>query len=425
MQRKAKAGHVTGGRVFGYDNVEVVGADGKRSHVIRRINDPEAAIVRRIYELSAKGVGLTSIAKALNAEAAPAPRAQQSRPRAWAPSSVREILYRDLYRGQISWNRTRKRNAWGQAKREARKAKDWFSVPAPELRIVPDDLWTRVHDRQQQSKAVYLRGTKGQLHGRPASGVESKYLLSGLARCGCCGGSMYVKSRSHGKKRAFFYGCSSYHYRGSSVCANSLEVPMGRSDEAVLGAIRGDVMNADVISATLRKALARLKPAANRAQARRLDLDRQLATVNRELERLTSALASGGNLQTLVQAIREREAQRDTLMQEIAAVAGAERVGKMDWAALERQLKGKLDEWRELLGRHAPQARQVLKKLLSGPIMFTPHREPAAKYYSFKATVNIGKLLTGTACALMVASPRGIFKMDAQPRVGGALRRAA
>ena len=28
MLRKAKAGHVTGGRVFGYDNVEMLGPDG-------------------------------------------------------------------------------------------------------------------------------------------------------------------------------------------------------------------------------------------------------------------------------------------------------------------------------------------------------------------------------------------------------------
>ena len=35
MQRKARAGHVTGGRVFGYDNVEIVGVDEQRSHVER------------------------------------------------------------------------------------------------------------------------------------------------------------------------------------------------------------------------------------------------------------------------------------------------------------------------------------------------------------------------------------------------------
>jgi site-specific DNA recombinase len=46
MLRKAKAGHVTGGRVFGYDNVEITGVDGRRSHVERQINEREAAIVR-------------------------------------------------------------------------------------------------------------------------------------------------------------------------------------------------------------------------------------------------------------------------------------------------------------------------------------------------------------------------------------------
>ncbi|CAN5882234.1 hypothetical protein BH18ACI5_BH18ACI5_17230 [soil metagenome] len=83
MSRKARAGHVTGGRVFGYDNVEVLGSSGERSHVARRINDVEAATVRRIFELCAAGAGLTRITKTLNGERAPVPRAQQGRPSAW------------------------------------------------------------------------------------------------------------------------------------------------------------------------------------------------------------------------------------------------------------------------------------------------------------------------------------------------------
>ena len=63
MIRKARAGHVTGGRVFGYDNVEVLSASGDRSHVRRQINPAEAAIVRRIFELSAAGAGLTRITR--------------------------------------------------------------------------------------------------------------------------------------------------------------------------------------------------------------------------------------------------------------------------------------------------------------------------------------------------------------------------
>jgi len=56
MERKARAGYVTGGRVFCYDNVRVNG------HVERRANELEANIVRRIYELYAAGHGLPTIA---------------------------------------------------------------------------------------------------------------------------------------------------------------------------------------------------------------------------------------------------------------------------------------------------------------------------------------------------------------------------
>lgn len=101
MQRKARAGHVTGGRVFGYDNIEVVDATGRRSHVERRINEAEAAVVRRIFELAADGVGQKRIAIQLNDDGVPAPRPQQSRPRGWATSSVHEVLHRELYRGEV------------------------------------------------------------------------------------------------------------------------------------------------------------------------------------------------------------------------------------------------------------------------------------------------------------------------------------
>src|SRR5215468_11764710 len=58
LERKARALHVTGGRVYGYDNVDVAGADGRRLHVVRRVNEEQAAVVRRIFALCAEGQGL-------------------------------------------------------------------------------------------------------------------------------------------------------------------------------------------------------------------------------------------------------------------------------------------------------------------------------------------------------------------------------
>jgi len=76
---KARQRQVTGGRVFGYLNRDVYPAGAaltsrpKRLYVERVVHEPEAAVVRRIFELYASGMGLRSIAHRLNDEGALAP----------------------------------------------------------------------------------------------------------------------------------------------------------------------------------------------------------------------------------------------------------------------------------------------------------------------------------------------------------------
>ena len=94
-------------------NVTITTLTGQRSHVERKINDGEAAVIRRVFELSAEGHGFTMIAKTLNADGASTPRPQRGRPAAWVSSSVREVLNRSLYRGELVWNQTAKRDQWG------------------------------------------------------------------------------------------------------------------------------------------------------------------------------------------------------------------------------------------------------------------------------------------------------------------------
>ena len=96
--RLAASGKVTGGRAFGYRNRVVyagedVHGNPLRSHAERVINPAEAAVVRRIFELYASGVGLRGIAKTLTVEGAVAPRPFIRRDptkvqpvRGWAPA---------------------------------------------------------------------------------------------------------------------------------------------------------------------------------------------------------------------------------------------------------------------------------------------------------------------------------------------------
>jgi site-specific DNA recombinase len=409
MQRKARAGHVTGGRVFGYANRQVCSPDGRRSHVVREINETEAAVVRRIFQLCADGRGLTSIAKQLNADRVVSPRSQQGRPRAWAPSTVREVLHRDLYRGLVVWNRTRKRNAWGQVQQRERVPGEWIRMEAPELRIVPDDLWLAAHQRITRVRASYLRGTDGRLWGRPLRGTDSKYLLPGLARCGICNGSIYVKSRkgTAGKDRAFFYGCTSFHLRGSSVCSNGLELPMELADRAVLDAFARDILRPEVIEAALERAAKRLDPKNETRLADAIRVQSELQAIDEQLERLTGAIAAGGDVPSLLTAVKDRETAKTALKAELAAL---KRPAGFDPAAVRSDLLKRLEDWRGLFLRHVPQARQIMRKLLTSAITLTPTAQAKPRRYEFKLEASVAKLLG----ANMVASPPG-FEPGFQP----------
>jgi site-specific DNA recombinase len=404
MLRKARAGHVTGGRVFGYTNVDVPGADGKRSHVERRINDDEAAIVQRIFTMCAAGQGLRTMAKALNADRVPAPRAQQGRPCAWATTSIREVLYRDTYRGVIVWNKTRKRNTWGLERRSVKAATDWITIEAPRLRIVSEAQWLAAHGRLEHTRQTYLRGTHGHLWGRPADGHESKYLLTGLSRCGVCGGTLIVRSRSHGHRRAYFYACSSFNHRGKTVCANSLEMRVQDADQGVLTALERELLDPEILEAAIARAAARVAAPPEDLETRRHTLEIARTHAETALARLTQAVAEGGSVATLLQAIRDQERHHDRIRAELADL-DRPRVVPLSLAQLTALARTKAEEWQALLRKHAPIARQMVRKLVEGRILFTPDRE--TRRYTFRVTGTLANFFSGIVCPQALASPTG------------------
>ncbi len=403
MVRKARAGHVTGGRVFGYDNERVDG------HVVRHINRDEAAVVRRIFDLCVKGHGKIAIAKLLNAEGAPAPRSQQGRPRAWAPSSVREVLYRETYRGVVVWNRSRKRDTWGKVAPHARPESDWLRVPVPKLRIVSDDLWQAAHARLDQTREAYLRNTNGKLWGHPLNGIAAKYLLTGLARCGFCGGSLEVRSRSHGRRRVFFYACSSYYRRGRTVCPNRLEVPLVETEAAVIAALEQELLTPDFAERIVRKVLTRAVPTGPALDEARAKFQTEHAAVVREIDHLTETLATVGVSRAVTDKLKAREARRDHLERELVALLRGDQVAGLEVSRLEGLAREKVLEWRGLLRRHVPQARQILRKMLRDRLVFRPERRGTQQGYRFTGEGTIMQLLTGLVpdFSQAVASPTG------------------
>jgi Recombinase len=74
-----------------------------------------------------------SIAAMLNAESAPSPRSRKDPTSKWSAGSVRELINRPLYCGEIVWGKTKKRNIEGKVDPTKGPASEWIHIRRPEL----------------------------------------------------------------------------------------------------------------------------------------------------------------------------------------------------------------------------------------------------------------------------------------------------
>ena len=157
LEGRIRQGKSGGGLCFGYDVVRKVDASGEALRGERRINEDEAAIVRRIFQEFAQGRSPRAIAQSLNKEGIAGPAG-----RSWGPSTIygnwqrgTGILNNELYIGRLVWNRQQFVKDPNTGRRQARLNPEdkWIVEEVPHLRIIDDQLWSSVKERQQDSRS--------------------------------------------------------------------------------------------------------------------------------------------------------------------------------------------------------------------------------------------------------------------------------
>ncbi len=61
-----------------------------------------------------------------------------------------------------------------------------------------------------------------------------------------------------------------------------------------------------------------------------------------------------------------------------------------------------------MLRREVPEAREILRNLIVGRIVFTPR--PETRLYEFSGRGSLGRLLAGTASSVSVVTPAGFIR---------------
>ncbi len=384
---KARSGHATGSRAFGYDSVKVDG------HSELRVNPAQAETVRWIFDLCQEGFGIRRIAHRLNEQ----PGVRQRR---WGATGVRDLLSNEIYVGQVIYGRTRNEVRQGVKRKVAVPEAEWVRVERPELRIVPQPLWDAAHARLAATFATYKQQPDGRVSGRPErSALASQYLLAGMLRCGVCGGKL-ISLKQRGRQAGKFYlyyVCWRSQSRGATVCSNRRMVPMERLHGMVTWALQKDVLTPARIEQVIRDLARSDERAPERAAEARRALEVSLKRVETRLANLTAAVAEGGEIATLVKAIKAAEHEHQNITDRLKYADGLQKAAEAwDVSAYREKVEALVEDWQEAL-EAAPQiARQILRRLLVTDITVTPFQDAAGgRGFTFEAQGSLILSLAG------------------------------
>ncbi|PST20096.1 recombinase family protein [Rhizobium sp. JAB6] len=266
-----RSGRNAGGKAYGYR--PVVGKPGELEIV-----EDEASTVRRIFEMYAAGISPRTIAGILNREAVPAPRGRQ-----WNASTINGsnqrnngILRNSIYAGKIMWNRTHmvKDPTSGKRLSRANDHEQIETIDAPHLRIIDEDIFEAVQGRKVAAAKV---GPKA---------PRSKRLLSGLLRCGACGGGMVMIGPDRNGHRI---QCSDH--RESGVCHNTRRYYLGRIEALVMNRLRSIFSDTKYIESYIQAYQEEQKKLRSSALRDRASATRLLEEAKAEITKIISMMA--------------------------------------------------------------------------------------------------------------------------------------
>lgn len=316
-------GFATGGVTFGYRTVPVVDPsgrvdvngypvlEGKRVEIV----PVEAAIVVRIFQQFVAGYGATRIVDELNRNNVPGPRGET-----WKRGAVQWILQNEKYTGRLIWGRRRFERRPGTRQKVVRAVprEQWHILERPELRIVAPELWEAAVARWRDVRAVLGRtmGPKGLMRGRNAC-MFSPHLFSGFMTCAVCGGSVTVVHHGHGSPR---YGCTRNHRNGATACHNRVQVRAQVADARMLGRLRAELLDADVVAYITEQVSAAMNRELEQQPAHRRELEVQREAVRQQLDRLLTLAEQG---QAVGPALASRLAQRERELADLDAALTA------------------------------------------------------------------------------------------------------
>ena len=337
MREAASRGFFLGSKSpFGYKRAKV--SDGAKERPTLEIDPAAAPVVKELFQSSLRGNGLMEICKALN------DRGVTNRGKRWYKGGLHYLLTNEAYTGTAVWGRTSK----------GEKAQDPVRVEGAWPALVSREMFDAVQE------AMRDRAPKVQ---RPAR-VGSRFLLSGLLKCGVCGRPYSGQGAKSGQFA--YYICGTLFREGAGTCsARYLNAP--RVEDFVVEKIRERILTEETIVELVTLVAEEMDAMAGELAGRLEVVEAELGDVQSRLQKLYEALETSElTLEVLsprIFSLRHREEQLEAAREDAAGQLEQRRVE----LPTTEEIKGYVADFREFLKEGTfPERKALIRNFVEG-----------------------------------------------------------
>ena len=282
MRESASRGfYISAQAPFGYRKVKI--NDGSKDRPKLEVEPNQARTVACIYNHVLEGKGLMEVAKQLNREGIAGPRGK-----GWMKTTIRKILTNECYTGTLVWGRSSLRDL-------------------PPIRV--ENAWPAILDRITFDRVQILLKDRAPVSLHPRR-VASRYLLSGVARCGHCGKALIGLDAKSGQFS--YYVCGTLAKKGAGSCPTRY-LNSQKFENLVIDKIKEHVLTTENLTRLVHIVNEEMDGLAIEYRQRLDSILDDIADVSRRLERLYDALETGkiqlADLAPRIQQLRQRQEQ--------------------------------------------------------------------------------------------------------------------
>lgn len=238
------------------------------------IDPDESEIVKLIYETYLKTNSIRKTTIDLNASGA-----RTRNGKLWSKTTIHRILTNPTYTGMI-WYGKRKTDPIS-GKLIGQDKNEWMIVDGEHESVIPEETFNKVQNLISQN------------HGKPTR-ANRTYLLSGILKCGLCGGAMtgHTSTQKKSGKSYSYYKCYSKLQKGPIAC-EGMSIPVEPLETFIIEQLQQLSKN-KVFLSDKKKMLKILQSKQNedRSKIEIDNIDKQISVLSNKLETLLSKLES-------------------------------------------------------------------------------------------------------------------------------------